>query len=545
MKNNKIKYISVLLAVMYILNMFFITNINAAGLPSKYVTESKTPVLNQKNNPLCWAYCGSDMLSINAIKNGYAKNNTTVFSAPMMARAEFDGNEHRHSHGSVWYKCYGGIDYALMAGFSGKGLLYNSDYPTVDAADKAPVSALYSGDSYIDNFRVLDTSEMDKKQRTEAIKELIYEFGSVSADAFIGNYNSVTKIANLQKYDNSKVPHSILLVGWDDTKYTDIGTGAFLMKNTWGESWGDGGYAWVAYNSEFGRSMYAASVVKDEDIRILTHVETVFASGNNADAKNEYGAVNVFDIKEKMTLTQAGVYTNKTSSDITVKVYINLSDPSDIKTKSPDATAKASVSDEGYYTLNLSKKINVEKNDTVTVLYLVKSEGSYHVFSEYADPDFEMTVTESKPGQSYTYANGELKQPKGNYTGTIIGKAENKEPVAPVTEITETTTVTEAVTEPETVIATEVIETTTEEESLVIIPVETETETVLTEITSEEENETEQTTTQIPETTDTESTSNFSFKKVFITILIIAGVIVLLFIILVLALIAASKKKKV
>ena len=38
---------------------------SAAALPDKYRTDAETPVLNQKNNPLCWAYAGADMLIIN------------------------------------------------------------------------------------------------------------------------------------------------------------------------------------------------------------------------------------------------------------------------------------------------------------------------------------------------------------------------------------------------------------------------------------------------------------------------------------------------
>jgi cathepsin L len=37
--------------------------------------------------------------------------------------------------------------------------------------------------------------------------------------------------------------HAILLVGWDDAK------GAWKIKNSWGTTWGDRGFAWVAYGS--------------------------------------------------------------------------------------------------------------------------------------------------------------------------------------------------------------------------------------------------------------------------------------------------------
>lgn len=522
---------------------------SAGALPSKYITEAKTPVLNQKNNPLCWAYSGSDMLSINAIKNGYAENGKTVFSAPMAARAEFDGNEHRHSHGYAWYKCYGGIDYALMAATSGKGLLYDSDYPTIDAADKAPVSALYSGVLYVDDIRILDISEMERKSRTEAIKNLIMEYGAVNTDAFIGDYNNVTNIARILPFDNTKASHAILLVGWDDNKYTDTGTGAYLMKNTWGENWGNGGYAWVSYNSEFGRHVYAANVVFDEDRLILTHTETIFASGNSADASGgEYGAVNVFDIKEKSTLYKAGAYTNKPFSEITVKVYVNLSDISKIKTAQPDAVANGTANTEGYYTFDLSKPLNVNTNDTVTALYIIKSGKTYSVFSEYSDPDFEMTVTSSKPGQSYTYSGGELREPKGNYIGTIIGKTEHKEPPAPVTEVVTTAVPPQTETDTAKITDTESSAAHTDEPQTGTGSY-TDTES-FSDVGSDTEND-----TVIPDTAQSETDTaaaaedvinlGSALKKIIITVVVIALVVIVLFVVLILALIAASKKKKV
>ena len=541
------------LSAIFIASFTLVSYTNAVELPSKFITEAKTPVLDQKNNPLCWAYTGSDMLSINAIKNGYAENGNTVFSAAMMARAEFDGNEHRHNGGRVWYKCYGGIDYALMAAISGKGLLYNSEYPTVSDADKAPVSTLYSGEFYVDNIKMTDISELARKDRTMTIKKYIYEYGAVSAEVFVGNYNSVTKVAHIDTFDNTKASHAVLLVGWDDNKYTDTGTGAFLMKNTWGESWGDNGYAWISYNSEFGRQVYAANVVFDADAKILTHTETIFTSGNSSNVSDgEFGAVNTFSADEKMTLYKAGVYTDKPSSDIKVRVYINLNDISNIASASPNAVAEGNADDEGYYTFDLNNHLTVDKGDTVTVLYLIKSGDRYYVFSEYSDPDFEMTVTEYKPGQSYTYSDGQLKEPKGNYIGTVICKTEHKEPEVTETEfVTETEKETEIFTETETEYQTE--NNITSDEIIIVTEIEdTETKEFNTDTSLSYENTI--VTDDTGSNTDITDTSNHDdnndkalskIKRVFITIIIIVAVVVVLFILLILALIAASKKKKV
>ena len=399
-----------------------LTGAFAEDRPAKFVSGVETPVLIQKNNPLCWAYAGSDLLSISAIYSGQSPSGQSVFSATLMARAEFDGNEHRSPHGNPWYRCYGGLDYALFAGISGKGLAPAELYGSVDSADGAPVSALYGNYAYIDRFVQCDVSSLQRRDRTEKIKELISENGAVACDLFVGDYNSVTGVAAIQPYDNSKPAHQVLLVGWDDAKYTDTGTGAFLMKNTWGENWGNGGYAWISYNAEFGRKVFSASVRLDAEARVLTHTETNFLSGNHTSDSTLFGAVNVFAVKEEMTLTHAGICSMQQDADLEARVFVNLDDPLGVISEMPDATASGSFSDCGFYTLPLDKETEVMPGDTVTVLYLARAGGNYYVFSEYSDPDFDMAVTSSEPGQSYTLVGGELKQPAGNYIGTVVGR---------------------------------------------------------------------------------------------------------------------------
>jgi cathepsin L len=43
-----------------------------------------------------------------------------------------------------------------------------------------------------------------------------------------------------------KGKHALLLVGWDDTRGAH---GAWKIKNTWGPTWGEQGFMWIAYGS--------------------------------------------------------------------------------------------------------------------------------------------------------------------------------------------------------------------------------------------------------------------------------------------------------
>ena len=51
--------------------------------------------------------------------------------------------------------------------------------------------------------------------------------------------------------NSGDVGHVVLLVGWDDAK------GAWLVKNSWGEEWGEKGFGWIKYGSN-NIGMFAA-----------------------------------------------------------------------------------------------------------------------------------------------------------------------------------------------------------------------------------------------------------------------------------------------
>jgi len=62
--------------------------------------------------------------------------------------------------------------------------------------------------------------------------------------------------------------HSVLIVGYDDDKISkneidgNTQTGCFLIRNSWGETWGEGGYGWIPY--EYFRPKYNGDVLADD-----------------------------------------------------------------------------------------------------------------------------------------------------------------------------------------------------------------------------------------------------------------------------------------
>jgi len=61
------------------------------------------------------------------------------------------------------------------------------------------------------------------------------------------NYNYTYTIADTT--GDSLGGHGLAIVGYDDTKVTNDGTGAFRLVNSWGTDWGDSGYFWMSYEA--------------------------------------------------------------------------------------------------------------------------------------------------------------------------------------------------------------------------------------------------------------------------------------------------------
>ncbi len=100
------------------------------------------------------------------------------------------------------------------------------------------------------------------------IKNAVMQYGG--ADVSMGWYSSAYRAATASYYydGTSGTNHEVLIVGWDDNypaanfATTPPGNGAFIVKNSWGTSWGSGGYFYASYyDTKFGRASNPTAVV--------------------------------------------------------------------------------------------------------------------------------------------------------------------------------------------------------------------------------------------------------------------------------------------
>jgi C1A family cysteine protease len=153
--------------------------------------------------------------------------------------------------------CNGGWWAHQMLVDSGAVLEQDFPYEATDLPCNGPYDhfAKPAGWSYLDGD--------NKVPEVEKIKQAIYQYGPVSAGVYVGTaFQSYDSLVFDQDESpgsffscgpSAQVNHAILLVGWDDSKQ------AWILKNSWGEGWGEKGYMWIKYGtSNVG---YAAVIV--------------------------------------------------------------------------------------------------------------------------------------------------------------------------------------------------------------------------------------------------------------------------------------------
>jgi hypothetical protein len=81
------------------------------------------------------------------------------------------------------------------------------------------------------------------------IKAAIYQNGAVGVTmAVCGSFPSYSGgVYDSTECNNAGTNHIVALVGWDDTIKHRQGNGAWILRNSWATSWGDNGYAMIAY----------------------------------------------------------------------------------------------------------------------------------------------------------------------------------------------------------------------------------------------------------------------------------------------------------
>ena len=200
-----------------------------SGLPSSVdwrISGIVTPVKNQQQCGSCWAFS-----AVGSMEGQHAKKTGNLMSLSESQIVDCDKNDSG---------CEGGwmdnaFEYAIENGMETEG---EYPYQPVDGPcnfTKSKVRASFS------NYTDVLGGEA-------GLKKAVAEVGpvSVAIDASMSDFQ-VYKEGVYYNPDCSTtmLDHGVLVVGYNST---DNGTDYWVVKNSWGEGWGNNGYIWMARN---------------------------------------------------------------------------------------------------------------------------------------------------------------------------------------------------------------------------------------------------------------------------------------------------------
>lgn len=141
------------------------------------------------------------------------------------------------------YGCDGGMPSAFKWMIQPQGAPLLADWPYTQSNGRCDVSNKKVAGSVLEWHYVGDPN---RDPSVEEIKKAVFAYGPVSVTIAADNSLMSYKSGVFNACRSSNTNHMTNIVGWSDSKK------AFIMRNSWGEKWGEAGYGYIAYTDSSG-----------------------------------------------------------------------------------------------------------------------------------------------------------------------------------------------------------------------------------------------------------------------------------------------------
>ena len=221
--------------------------------------------------------------------------------------------------------------------------------------------------------------EMDMK----IVKQAVMDYGAVGMSYF-AYHTEPFYVENAYQYVNQYVDtnHAVTIVGWDDTipaeafGITPPGDGAWLVRNSWGEDWGQNGYFWLSY---YDLSIGANAFVFDFTSEDNYDNNYQYDGGSNYagyySANNEIIGANAFVADSDELIEAVGLGTVNVGVDYIIDIYRNL-DADALPNEGNLVFSQTGHLDyAGFHTIELSSPVAVEEGERYAIAVTICSPG--------------------------------------------------------------------------------------------------------------------------------------------------------------------------
>jgi C1A family cysteine protease len=371
--------------------------VSALAYPSSYdlrTTNKLTPVKNQANCGSCWTFA-----ALGSMESNLKPAETWDFSE----------NNMKNTHGFSPGPCEGGnssMAIAYLARWS--GAIAESDDPYSDIYGISPTGLLPRKHLQA-AYRLPDRGSFTDNDN---LKYAVMNYGAVHVSMYWedASFNSVN---NAYYYSGvSSTNHAVCVVGWDDnyssTKFKTPapGNGAFIIRNSWDATWGDGGYFYLSYydtRAPLYPVVYRISECPTNYSKVYQY-DPLGMVNTIGYAKTYIWGGNIFTAESTEYVKAVSSYAATPYTTYTVRVYTGVgATPS---TGTLACEQYGTVTNAGYFTIDLNTLVKVTANQKFSAVIGYNSPGTGYPYPyEYALAGYSDAASASS-GQSFYGPDG-------------------------------------------------------------------------------------------------------------------------------------------
>lgn len=370
-----------------------ITTYSPSGWFDLRLTNKLTPVRDQEQCGACWAF------------STYGSLESTNLPG---TKWDFSENNMKNTHGFDLAACKGGnylMSTAYLSRWSGPVSETSDPFTTSSSTSPGNVPVVQHVQDVI--FLPSRTGPLDNTR----IKQLLQENGAVYSQIRweSGYYN---KNAASYYYPGSSSPnHAIVIVGWDDaysrTRFstTPPGDGAFIVRNSWGDDWGENGYCYISYyDTNIGRpsAQFLSETTSNYD-KVYQYDPLGWVTSVGVGGESAWFA-NVFTSSQNEELKAVSFYAPVANAQYQIEVFNDVA--SSPRGRSASLVQQGSIPFAGYHTIALQSAVPLHKGQQFSVIINLVTPGfSYPISVEYPIKGYSSRAS-AHPGESWVSSDG-------------------------------------------------------------------------------------------------------------------------------------------
>lgn len=277
---------------------------------------------------------------------------------------------------------------------------------------------------YSADYKLTDAICYDGASRDQ-IKAAIMEDGAMSVAFYYNSrFDQTTSDKEIAYYQNfltgeraiEEANHCVTIIGWDDnyskenfSTYKPSSDGAWLIANSYGTDFGNGGYFWMSYE-EPSLNEYYSFITTSSDTYDNNYQYDGFGWNNAIANENTTStqAANIFTANPdyQQSLKAIGLYTVTDNQPYTIKIYRNVTAGQPTSGKLA-ATVSGTQDYLGYHTVTLPSAVSLKPGERFSVVLsyecTTSDNGYIPLEGESYRSGFVCLDYNSHSGESYLY----------------------------------------------------------------------------------------------------------------------------------------------